>query len=188
MHRRNRLAVLLSIAVLAGFMLSVAGAPSAEAGGNKIKTKFAMVENPAFVPFSGASGRGHFKLNIEDKEFDIGVKAKGLLPNHSYQVFVTLTLGSGGGFNGTVFLNQGDVMTDKKGRLNFKTENSPLDLAALMPAGADGLGLEGWRVDQAIIDPLVYDDTKGCNAATNPCSLVCAPTTRITPADLGLSP
>ncbi len=186
MHRLRRLAVLVAIAVLAGVMLGVAAAPAVEAD-RDIETQFAMDENPPFVaPITGAIGTGVFDCDVEEKEFDLEDEAEGLLPNHRYQVFVTLTVGSAGPPAGVVFLNQGDVMTDDEGNLEFEIEDSPLDLVALLPEGADGVGLEGWRVDFEIIDPLVYDDTKPCHAGGNPCRLVCAPTTRITPADLVL--
>ena len=178
----KRFARLLSVAVLAGFLLSMAAAP-VQAHDGEIETEFAMVENPAFVaPITGAIGTAEFEL--EDGKFDLEMEAEGLLPNKVYTIQVAITIGSAGAPNpagpGGGFRLPGTATTDDEGKLEFEIEDSPLDLAAEFPAGALG---PGWRVDFGIVDLDVWSEGN-CDPLTNPCRLVCAPTTRITPADL----
>lgn len=179
MYLLKRLAVLLSIIVLAGVSLNLAGTPPAEADA-QIVANFAMVENSNVLDkFIGASGRAHFKLNIAEKKFDLSETAKGLLPNEEYTIRLSITIGSGGGPDPVAFVVAGAATTDANGKLKFATKNVGLDLADLVPEGIT----EGWRVDFEIGGT---NAAAPCSAGDNNCALACSPTVRITPADLGL--
>ena len=170
----KRIAVLLSIVVLAGGLLSVARAPSVEAGGNgnHIETKFSLVENPLFVadpPSLGASGKGKFDFNTKKGEFNLNVDAGGLVPGEVYRVTQTVRHGKSG-FDPAVIILDEEVTADSKGRISFMTKHVALDIFAV---GAVGDG-PNWRIDQQI--RLTGSGTTG---GCVDCILVCSPTTKI---------
>ena len=193
MRRFRFLAVLLILALLSSLVLTIAGAPPVEADGD-IESEFDLGQGPrdgmTGIPFLtpdipsavAPSGSGEFELDgdLDDLEFELEIEAEGLLPNTPYDLSVSLRSGHGGLQAALNVVVVGTATTDDEGKLEFEIEDSPLDLAALFPAGADG---PGWRVDFGIVDPGVWSPGN-CDAALNPCRLVCAPFTSITPADL----
>ena len=177
----KRIAVLLSIVVLAGVVLNSAGVPSAEAGGkgNHIETKFAMIDNPDFTPGDGfgaaGSGSGEFELDgddLDDLEFELEVEAHGLMPNTWYDIRVTVRVGFKAGKDPTIAsVVAGGAMTNDEGE--FEAEGEGVIPNVFTAPGE-------WRIDQQVVLP-------GSGTENNcvECALVCAPTTKVVLNDDG---
>lgn len=174
MRRLRLILILLSLALLTNLVLSISGGPFAEAGGKKIKTEFKMHElNAGAVPLSvrmGAIGTGEFKFDVEKQTFKLKINAKDLKPDHDYVVQVSVTEGTGAP-KGFAWFPQGVATTDKKGKLKFEIENSPLVLKAIHPGLTQ---ITEWRLDFEVFD-LADSDVNGHTLY----NLVCAPGTII---------
>ena len=78
---------------------------------------------------TGASGSG--EVEADDGSIDIEVEAENLLPNHDYELKVTI--GPPGGFGPTNVLTFGPETSDDEGEIEFEIED--FDLVGLVGAG-----------------------------------------------------
>ena len=111
------------------------------------KEKFDM--NDRFATETGASGSG--KVNVHDGSVKIKVKAKDLLPNHQYELKVSIGPGGDptlGGFNPTGgVVTFGPVTSGKHGKIKFKVD---LDLLGLLGPGLYRLDLFVTHTDPTV--------------------------------------
>lgn len=182
MYRFKTVAVLLSLAVFAVFLLSIAAAPAVEAGGGKIKTEFEMKDNTAFTPDIAplgtveGHGSGKFELASEDLdnlEFKLKFKADDLLPHTWYRASITIrdTYAAPSATNtADHMVVVGWTKTNGEGKLNFKGKAIMPDPTLVTPGATE------WRIDQQITLPSLTPVVIG---GCVDCILVCAPTTKV---------
>ena len=118
MYRLRHQARLLSLSVVIALLLSIVVAPTALA--NDEDQEFDMNDRFASVAGKGASGDG--EVEVDDGSVEIEVEAEGLLPNHAYQLIVTV--GPQGapfqaGFFDVTFV---PVTSDDDGEIEFDEE------------------------------------------------------------------
>lgn len=175
MYILKRGGILLSLALLAGLMLSIGASPVVEAHGD-IVSEFALVDNPLFTPGdgfgAGGSGNGVFKLDgrhLDDLEFDLNMDAEDLMPDTWYYLAVTVREGFGGVAVPVAFAVAGMARTDGAGRLEFEGEG-------VLPNVFDdpSPGITTWRIDQQV--RLLGSPTENFCVE---CTLVCSPTTKV---------
>ena len=174
MRRFRFVAVLLSLALLSSLVLSISGAPPAEAGGNNIKNKFDLVENPDLVqppPALGASGEGKIDFNTKKGEFNLTVTARGLVPGTIYRVRQTVRNGTAGDTPADADVLDEAVVADSNGEIKFTKKHVELNLLNIGPG-------PNWRIDQQIV-------LAGTGHTPNciDCILVCSPTTKVSLVD-----
>ncbi len=171
MRRFRFVALLLSLALLTGLVLSVSGGPPVEAhdeeADDEIESRFDLVDNPLFTPGGGA-GEGKFELDGEDLDklkFKLKMEAHGLTPNTWYYLAVTVREGFGGVQTPVAIAVAGMARTDSDGKLEFKGKG-------VLPNVFDGPG--PWRIDQQI-----RKLGSGTRNFCVECILVCSPTTKV---------
>ena len=175
MRRFRFVPVLLSLALLISLVFSISGAP-AEAGGkgNQIETNFGLGELAAFTPITGIpSGSGKLAFNTKKGEFNLTVKAEGLLPLTQYRVTQTLRKGTSGGTIPDAFLLDVAVFSDANGEIKVTRKHVPLELLSLAPGNVG----DNWRIDQQIRGP--GGGGESGTVCVGECILVCGPTTRV---------
>lgn len=182
MRRFRFVPVLLSLALLTSLVLSLSGAPPAEAGGKKINSEFNLVENPSFVdPITGASGEGEFELNgknLDKLKFELEIDAEDLTPNAWYYLSVTVRETFDGGIVPVAIVVVGMARADDEGRLEFEGRGVlPNVFEDPTP------GVSTWRIDQQVRQ-LGSGEKGNCVE----CILVCSPTTKVELVDGKLVP
>lgn len=173
MYMLKRVAGLLSLALLAGLLLSIGTEQPVEAHGD-IESRFRLVENPAFIePITGAVGHGVFNLDgsdLDNLKYDLEIGAEGLESNAWYYLSVTVRENFDGGAVPVAMAVAGMARTDNKGRLEFVGKG-------VLPnvfAPNVNKGVKTWRIDQQI-RKLGSGEKGNCVE----CILVCAPTTKV---------
>ena len=177
MYILKRVGGLLSLAVLATLMLSIASSSVVEADGkgNHIGNKFVMVENQPLTPPTDASGSGQLSFNTKKGEFDLTVKAQGLEPGVVYHVRQTIRNGMAGNVPALATLFDVAVVADSNGNIKVARKHVSLDILNI-----PGIDVNGpWRIDQQITREGVGNASGNCLD----CVLVCRPTTKISIVD-----
>ena len=105
----------VGLAVVLGLLLSVMVAPTALASDEE---EFDMNDRFAAGTPTGASGSG--EVEVDDGSVEIEVGAEGLLPNHAYELKVTI--GPAGGFAPTSVVTFGPVTSDDDGEIEFEED------------------------------------------------------------------
>jgi hypothetical protein len=103
-------------------------------------SRFAMLDDFA-TETTGAGGSG--SANIQENSVQVDVKAKDLLPNHEYELNITIDFASVATF--------GPVTSDKHGKVKFKGD---LDLVALLGPGTYRLDFFVTHTTPTIPDPV----------------------------------
>ena len=128
-----KILILMGSLLLLAFALNVGMAPTALASDD---VEFDMNDRFTFggLGSTGASGDG--EVEADDGSVEIEVEAEGLLPNHAYELKVTI--GLPGGFADFGFVTFGPVMSDDDGEIEFEED---LDLLGLQGPGTYRLDL-----------------------------------------------
>ena len=176
MYAFKRLTGLLSFAVLAGLLLSIAGVPTIEAGGkgNHIETNFALIENTTFVFPVGATGQGKFDFNTKKGEFNLSAKAEGLVSGETYRVRATVRNTFDGKAAVAAIILDVPVVADGNGEIAVTRKHVALELLKVAPDD----GSHNWRIDQQLVLTGI-----GTKFTCVDCILVCAPTTKVSLVD-----
>jgi len=177
-HRSIVVALLLGLSILTSLMLINPGT-TVEAGakGNHIDSKFELVENKDFTPETGGpSGSGKFAYDPKKGEFDITVKAEGLIPGELYNVTATIREGTSGGNDPVATFFNVAVVADDDGKIKVNRKHRFLELLNEAP----GDGTNNWRIDQQV---RLADFGGGTSGVCEDCILVCSPTTKLSLVD-----
>ena len=173
MYILKRIAVVFSIAVLAGVLYGVVTSEALEADGD-ITSEFALVENTLFVePITGAVGSGKFKLDgedLDDLEFWLEIEAEGLMAGKWYYLAATVRENFDGEAVPIAWAVVGMAQADADGKLKSSG-------TAVLPNVFDpptSVGVTKWRIDQQLRQ-LGSGEKGNCVE----CILVCAPTTKV---------
>lgn len=176
MYMLKRVVGLLSLALLAGLLLSMGASPVVEAHGD-IVSEFSLVDNPLFTPGdglgAGGSGTGVFNLDgrdLDDLKYDLEMEAEGLMPNTWYYLSVTVREGFGGVAVPVAIAVAGMARTDGRGNLEFVGHGV---LPNVFAPNVNN-GVKTWRIDQQV--RLLGSPTENFCVE---CILVCAPTTKV---------
>jgi hypothetical protein len=116
--RRRILAFVFAAALLAGLAVSLFGGGGTALAEHKKFDVFDM--NDRFATETGASGFGKIRVTQEGPVLD-RLHVKKLLPNHLYEVHVTIQLADPGDFSGDVdIVTSGPITSNADGHLKIK--------------------------------------------------------------------